>query len=90
MRRMALLAAAALLVGCTPVAVAQVNTDVPVLAPELTPPPVGPSLEELQKQEQWQQAISQIPLPKEGCFRVTYPSLEWQEVSCGATPSRRY
>jgi hypothetical protein len=41
------------------------------------------SPEERQKREEWQRAISQVPMPKKGCFNSTYPSLEWHEVPCG-------
>jgi hypothetical protein len=41
------------------------------------------SAEERQKREEWQQAISQKPVPKKGCFDSSYPSLEWREVPCG-------
>ncbi|MGX8008701.1 hypothetical protein ACVDG8_006555 [Mesorhizobium sp. ORM8.1] len=41
------------------------------------------SLEEQRKRTEWQNAMSQVPVPKKGCFKSTYPSLEWQEVPCG-------
>jgi hypothetical protein len=41
------------------------------------------SAEERQKREEWQRAMSQIPVPKKGCFNSSYPSLEWREVPCG-------
>jgi hypothetical protein len=60
------------------------------------------SSEERQKQEEWQDAMSRIPLPTEtsgrrrhvtrstkkgGCFKGSYPSREWQEVPCTTTPT---
>jgi hypothetical protein len=48
------------------------------------------SQQERQKRDDWQRTISRIPLPKTGCFKATYPSMEWQEVPCStATPKRQ-
>ncbi|WP_146011795.1 MULTISPECIES: VWD domain-containing protein [Burkholderia] len=41
------------------------------------------SQDEQQKRQAWQKSMSQRPVPKKGCFRGAYPSLEWQEVRCG-------
>jgi hypothetical protein len=41
--------------------------------------PIALSREERQKREVWHKAMSQIPLPKKGCFKATYPSRKWQE-----------
>src|ERR1700732_1771958 len=30
--------------------------------------------------EEWEKAIARVPQGKEGCFKATYPHLEWQEV----------
>jgi uncharacterized repeat protein (TIGR03803 family) len=35
----------------------------------------------------WREAMSRTPLPKEGCFEVSYPSIDWQEVPCTTPPS---
>jgi hypothetical protein len=32
--------------------------------------------------EEWEKAIARVPQGKEGCFKATYPHLEWQEVPC--------
>jgi hypothetical protein len=48
-----------------------------------TAPPQALSPEERQKREEWQRSMSQIPVPKQGCFNSSYPSLEWHEVPCG-------
>jgi len=45
--------------------------------------PQALSPEERQKREEWQRAMSQVPVPKKGCFNSSYPSLEWREVPCG-------
>jgi len=45
------------------------------------------SPEERQKREEWQKSMSQVPLPKKGCFRAVYPSIEWQETPCTTGPA---
>src|ERR1700674_495593 len=45
--------------------------------------PQALSPEERQKREEWQRAMSQVPVPKKGRFNSSYPSLEWREVPCG-------
>jgi hypothetical protein len=49
--------------------------------------PMALSPEERQKREAWQKSMSQVPLPKNGCFRAVYPSMEWQETQCTPGPS---
>jgi hypothetical protein len=49
---------------------------------------LGP--EERLKREEWQKSILRIPQPKKGCFKSSYPSLEWHEVPCGPPPRFRY
>jgi hypothetical protein len=69
---------------------AQPPNQPPAAAPSSQPtPPTEPPLsaEERQKREEWQRAMSQVPVPKKGCFNSAYPSLEWREVPCGA-PSK--
>lgn len=34
------------------------------------------------KREAWRKAMARVPLPKNGCFDVSYPSTEWHEVPC--------
>jgi hypothetical protein len=36
--------------------------------------------------EEWEKAIARVPQGKEGCFKATYPHLEWQEVPCATPP----
>jgi len=36
----------------------------------------------------WQTAMSQVPLPKKGCFKASYPKMEWQEVPCSKRAPR--
>jgi hypothetical protein len=38
----------------------------------------------------WRESIAQVPLPKEGCFQSTYPSMEWDEVECSTAPNYPY
>jgi hypothetical protein len=56
------------------------------VAQQATEPPVALSPEERQKREEWQKAMSRVPLPKKGCFTAAYPSMEWQEAPCTTTP----
>ena len=44
------------------------------------------SAEEFRKQEDWRNAIALVPQLKKGCFNAKFPSKEWQEVQCVATP----
>jgi hypothetical protein len=41
-------------------------------------------------EEAWRANVQRIPVPKEGCFTVTHPNTEWQEVPCAAPPQRPY
>jgi hypothetical protein len=34
-------------------------------------------------QEQWRKAMSKTPIPKNGCFRASQPTIAWQAVPCG-------
>ena len=34
----------------------------------------------------WHKSMKQTPLPKHGCFTVSYPSTSWQESSCTTAP----
>jgi hypothetical protein len=54
---------------------------VPASPPETTKPP------EAQSRAAWAKAMTQTPQPKNGCFKSSYPSTEWQEVPCTAAPS---
>lgn len=38
--------------------------------------------------EGWRTTIKQTPLPRQGCFKASFPATEWQEVTCGAAPNR--
>jgi hypothetical protein len=40
--------------------------------------------------EDWDKAIARVPQPKKGCFKATYPRLEWQEVPCTTPPNHPY
>jgi len=39
-----------------------------------------------EKWEAWRKSMVRRPLPKNGCFKASYPSTEWQEVSCVTPP----
>jgi hypothetical protein len=47
----------------------------------------APSEKEL---DDWQAKIVRVPAPKNGCFKASYPSTEWQEVPCAKAPDRLY
>ena len=53
---------------------------------QATKKPIALSREEQQKREEWHKAMSQIPLPKKGCFKATYPIRKWQELPCTSWP----
>jgi len=42
------------------------------------------------KLDAWHKSMARVRLPKKGCFTVTYPNTEWQEVPCGKPPARSY
>src|SRR5579862_3621622 len=37
----------------------------------------------------WRTSMTRTHLPK-GCFRATYPAIEWRQVSCAPAPSRPF
>jgi hypothetical protein len=45
--------------------------------------PASPPQDQAADREVWRKAMSQHPLPRNGCFKAQYPSTEWQEVQCG-------
>lgn len=42
------------------------------------------------KRDAWRKSMARVPLPKKGCFNVSYPNTAWQEVPCGTPPARSY
>ena len=42
------------------------------------------------KLDAWHKSMARVPLPKKGCFTVSYPSTQWQEVPCGKPAARSY
>ena len=38
-------------------------------------------------EQDFQKEMTQVPLPKKGCFKATYPTREWQEVPCTTAPT---
>ncbi|MGH9424394.1 MAG: hypothetical protein ACRD3J_30765, partial [Thermoanaerobaculia bacterium] len=48
------------------------------------------SREERHKVEAWRKSMARVPLPKKGCFKVSYPATEWLEVACTRAPNRFY
>ena len=59
-------------------------TSLPAPAGQSPPPPAQPSAAQL---EAWRTAMAQVPLPKQGCFTVTYPATQWQEIPCTTPPN---
>lgn len=58
--------------------------------PSLTSPPGLITLAELHKRAAWRAALQKSPLPKKGCYRVSYPNSIWQRVPCSAAPRIPY
>jgi hypothetical protein len=58
-----------------------------VAPPPPTPAPNAqrPSAHEMKA---WRETLSRVPRPKKGCFKSSYPSLQWQEVPCTTPPPR--
>src|SRR5215475_2585288 len=48
------------------------------------------SVEELAKRKAWRSNMLKTPTPKHGCFHLTYPNTEWQEVPCRIAPDVPY
>jgi hypothetical protein len=42
--------------------------------------------EESRLLDDWRISMAQVPLPKKGCFQSSYPSKEWQDVTCTKAP----
>lgn len=38
----------------------------------------------------WRTKMSNVPLPKKGCFKAAYPTVEWREVICITPPNQPY
>jgi uncharacterized repeat protein (TIGR03803 family) len=51
----------------------------PVMAQAPSPTP--------ESREAWHESMVRTPLPKQGCFKASYPDTEWQEVPCTTPPS---
>ena len=65
-------------------ALAAEKPKLPAAQPMKQAPPMAP--EEFRKQEDWRLAIANVPKPTKGCFTATFPSKEWKEVACVASP----
>jgi hypothetical protein len=51
------------------------------------PPATGQqSTEEAKQRDDWRVSMAEVPLPKQGCFQSSYPSREWQELTCTKAP----
>jgi hypothetical protein len=81
-----LLVAAGLVSGLLSVTASAQQPKEPGAAAPSSQPTAQPQVfspEERLKREEWQRAMSQVPVPKKGCYNSAYPSREWQEVPCG-------
>ena len=38
----------------------------------------------------WQEAITNLPVPSAGCFTANYPAIEWHSKRCKIAPNRRF
>jgi hypothetical protein len=38
-------------------------------------------------QQDWKTRIAQTALPRKGCFKAAYPTLDWQEIPCKIAPT---
>ncbi len=52
-----------------------------------SPAPISATLEPTLDPEIWRQSMLHTPLPKNGCFQVTYPGTTWLEVRCTTAPA---
>ena len=77
------LAAIGTFLAFAPAAFAQTSGDsaAPSAPPATTQAPPTQSLKD------WRAGMTQVPLPKKGCFTSSYPSTEWQEVPCTTPPA---
>ena len=39
------------------------------------------------KHKMWMKTMKHTPLPKRGCFKVSYPSTTWREINCTVAPN---
>jgi hypothetical protein len=44
---------------------------------------------EAQAREDWRATMHQITVPHAGCFHASYPSTQWQQVTCAPAPAYR-
>jgi uncharacterized repeat protein (TIGR03803 family) len=58
----------------------------PVSPPAMAQDP-SPALAQPGSREAWRESMVRTPLPNKGCFKVSYPSTEWQAVLCTTPPS---
>jgi len=48
------------------------------------------SKEDRRKFDAWRKSMARVRLPHKGCFKTSYPNMEWREVPCTAAPERSY
>ena len=57
------------------------------VSPPLIAQDPSPALAQPGSRETWHESMVRTALPKEGCFKVSYPNTDWQEVPCTTPPS---
>ena len=63
------------------------QTSTPDASPTPTP---NLSVEERAARQVWRSNLIRKPTPRQGCFHLTYPNTEWEEVPCRIAPNVPY
>ena len=50
----------------------------------------GPQPEIAQSRVMWRQAMARLAVPAKGCFKASFPRIEWQSSACKTPPQRPY
>ncbi len=59
--------------------------------PDASPTPsTNLSVEERAARQVWRSNLIRKPTPRQGCFHLTYPNTEWEEVPCRIAPNVPY
>jgi hypothetical protein len=74
--------AASVLSGLLPSRATSAEAGAPAATQPAPAPPASP--------EAWRALMRQVPLPKKGCFKASFPNTTWQEVPCTTAPPIPY